>query len=101
MAGKLDIEKPEIIWSDRRRRMGLPLSFTRYELTSERLTLRTGFFNTTTDDSMVYRIMDLRLNISLWAKMCGVGTITLISTDESHPKLVLKNIKQPEAVHRL
>ena len=34
----------EIIWKDRKRPfMGLPLSFTRYELTEQKLLINTGF----------------------------------------------------------
>ena len=35
--------KMNFLWNDRRRRMGLPLSFTRYALTEDRLFLDTGF----------------------------------------------------------
>jgi uncharacterized membrane protein YdbT with pleckstrin-like domain len=100
MAEKLIVEEEKILWKDRRRRLGLPLSFTRYEAYEDNLTLRRGFFNTVTDEILIYRIMDIQLKRSLWQKMFGVGTITLMSTDKSHPTLELKNIRQPENVRR-
>ena len=34
----------EIIWSDRKRHLGLPLSFTKYSLSEDRLFRETGCF---------------------------------------------------------
>ncbi|MDR1559082.1 MAG: PH domain-containing protein [Clostridiales bacterium] len=98
MGRKLDFEKNEILWKDRRRRLGLPLSFTRYEVTEDRLITRKGFFKTETDEILIYRIMDVRLVRTLGQKIFGVGTVTLISSDKSQPTLQLKNIKQPDEV---
>ena len=98
MAKKLVVEKAEILWKDRRRRLGLPLSFTRYEVNESRLIIRRGFFKTETDEILIYRIMDISLVRTLGQKLFGEGTITLISTDKSLPKLELKNIKRSETV---
>ncbi|MDR2649409.1 MAG: PH domain-containing protein [Clostridiales bacterium] len=98
MGKKLDFEKNDILWKDRRRRLGLPLSFTRYEVTEDRLITRTGFFKTETDEILIYRIMDIRLLRTLGQKIFGVGTVTLISSDKSQPTLELKDIKQPDDV---
>ena len=98
MANKLSVEKAEVLWKDRKRRLGLPLSFTRYEVDESRLIIRKGFFKTETDEIMIYRIMDISLVRTLGQKILGVGTITLISTDKSLPKLTLKNIKRSNEV---
>jgi hypothetical protein len=98
MATKLKVDKAEILWKDRKRRLGLPLSFTRYEACEDRLILRKGFLSTRTDEILLYRIMDIQLVRSLGQKVFGVGTITLHSTDKSHPSLELENIKRPDAV---
>lgn len=98
MAKKFVLEKDEVLWKDRKRFMGMPLSFTRYELTEERLILRKGFFKTSTDEILVYRIMDIRLVRTLGQKIFGVGTVTVISTDKSSPSLELKNIKSSDEV---
>ena len=45
--------KMNFLWNDRRRRMGLPLSFTRYALTEDRLFLDTGFFNLRSEERCV------------------------------------------------
>ena len=94
----LEVEKAEVLWKDRRRRLGLPLSFTRYELNENRLIIRKGFFKTVTDEILIYRIMDINLVRTLWQKIFGVGTITLISTDKVQPKFELKNIARSDTV---
>ncbi|MDR3239746.1 MAG: PH domain-containing protein [Clostridiales bacterium] len=100
MNKKLALVKAEILWKDRKRYLGLPISFTRYEVSEDRLILRKGFFKTETDEILIYRIMDLRLVRTLGQKIFGVGTVTLISTDKSNPALELKNIKRPDDVRR-
>lgn len=95
------IEKEPIIWRDRKRILGMPLSFTVYELSEERLTLRVGFFRTETDELLLYRILDVKLTRTLWQKIFGVGSVALYSVDQSHRNLTLKNIKYSEKVHRL
>ena len=98
MATKLSVEQAEILWKDRRRRLGLPLSFTKYEVSEEKLVLRKGFFKTTVDEIMIYRIMDIRLERTLGQKLFGVGSVLLMSSDKSHPALELKSVKQSDAV---
>ena len=91
----------QYIWHDRRRRMGLPLSFTRYALSEDRLFLSVGFFNLKDEDVLLYRVRDLSLKRSLWQRICGVGTITVVSSDKTTPTLVLKNVKDAVKVKEL
>lgn len=85
----------QYIWKDRKRYCGLPLSFTRYALSDDRLFLSVGFFNIRDDELLLYRVRDITTKRSLWQRLCGVGTVTVISSDKSQPTLVLKNIKKP------
>ncbi len=96
----LETADVEILWKDRKRYLGMPISFTRYEVDQTRFTSRIGFFNTVTNETLLYRIMDLKLSRSLGQKIFGVGTITLYSADTSHNTFELKNIKKPEKVRR-
>ena len=90
----------QYIWRDRRRRMGLPLSFTRYALSEDRLFLSVGFFNLKDEDVLLYRVRDLSLKRSLWQRICGVGIVTLYCSDKSDGILELKNIKKHDQVRR-
>jgi hypothetical protein len=50
----------EVLWHDRKRILGMPISFTVYEVDTSRLTIRKGLLNTTTDEMLLYRILDLK-----------------------------------------
>ena len=89
------------IWHDRKRILGLPISFTRYALSEDRLFLKRGVINVKQDEIVLYRVRDLRVSVSLRQRLFGVGTVTVISTDKSIPELMLKNIRQPNEVKEL
>ena len=94
----------EYLWSDRRRRLGMPLSFTRYALSEDRLFLETGLATTRCEEILLYRVRDLSMKITLGQRIFGVGTITIQSSDRSCPVLELKNVKHPretkEIIHQ-
>ena len=77
------------LWHDRKRILGMPLSFTRYALSEDRLFLKRGFLNVHQDEIVLYRVRDLRVSQTLWQRVFGVGTVTVISTDKSIPELAL------------
>lgn len=85
----------QYIWKDRVRHMGLPLSFTRYALSDDRLFFSTGFLSIKDEETVLYRIRDISMKRTLWQRICGVGTITIQSSDKTNPVMVLKNIKHP------
>lgn len=91
----------DMIWKDRKRYLGMPLSFTRYALSDDRLFLSVGFFNIMDDEVLLYRIRDITTSRSLWQRLFGVGTVTVMSSDKTMPTLQLKNIKDPVAVKEL
>lgn len=91
----------QYIWKDRKRYFGMPLSFTRYALSDDRLFLSIGFLNIRDDELLLYRIRDIVTKRTLWQRIFGVGTVTVISSDKSQPTLVLKNIKNPLAFKEL
>ncbi len=91
----------QYVWKDRKRYLGLPLSFTRYSLSEDRLFLSVGFFSIRDDEVLLYRVRDIITQRSLWQRLFGVGTVTVISSDKSQPTLVLKNIKNPLRVKEL
>ena len=88
-------------WKDRKRILGMPITFTRYRLSEDRLFCEKGFFNIKQDEVLLYRVRDLQLNLSLWQRIFGVGTVCVISSDRSVPHLDLINVKQPREVKEL
>jgi uncharacterized membrane protein YdbT with pleckstrin-like domain len=95
------IKSKNIKWKDRRRRMGLPLSFTRYALSDDRLFLQTGAFNLKDEEVVIYRVRDIGLKRTFWQRLCGVGTLVIQSSDKSMPKFEMKNIKKPTEVKEM
>ena len=89
------------IWKDRKRYFGMPISFTRYALSEDRLFLSQGFLNIKDDEILLYRVRDIDTSRNLWQRLFGVGTVIVISSDKSMPNLILKNIKNPVDVKEL
>ncbi len=95
------MESISYLWHDRKRHLGLPLSFTRYSLSEDRLFLETGLLNMKQDEILLYRVRDISLSISLGQRIFGVGSIKILSSDQTLPTLELKNIKNPREVKEL
>jgi len=100
----MELEPIKYLWKDRKRYFGLPLSFTRYCLSEDRIFLEKGFLNINADEVLLYRVRDLELNLKLTQRIFGVGTVWVHSSDQSIPHLELKNVKKPrevkEMIHR-
>ena len=94
-------EKIAYLWKDRKRFLGMPLSFTRYMLSEDRLFLSRGFLSVKDDEILLYRVRDISTSRNLLQRMLGVGTVTVMSTDKTCPNLVMKNIKDPVAVKEM
>lgn len=94
----------EYIWKDKKRVLGMPISFTRYAISDDRLFLSEGFLSIKDEELLLYRVRDIQTKRSLWQRMFGVGSITVASSDKSTPTLVLKNVKDPlrvkETLHK-
>jgi len=91
----------EILWKDRKRYLGLPISFTVYSLDNNRLYVKRGFFNSVMDELLLYRVLDVKLSRTFGQKIFGVGTIRLMTADQSNPNLEIKNIKKSDRIRKL
>ena len=95
-----------VLWSDRKRILGMPISFTKYTLATDnedwtKLFIKTGILSTTIDEVNLFRIYDIQIHQSLGQKIFGVGTITLFSKDVTSPVSELLNVKKPYKVRNL
>lgn len=96
------MEKLKIIWQDRKRPIfGLPISFTKYKLTEEKLLIDTGILSINEEEIQLYRIMDITLKCSIWQRIFNVGTIHCCSADKTTPEFDIKDIKNPSEVKEL
>ena len=91
----------EYLWKDRKRYFGMPISFTRYAMSEDRLFTSVGLLSIKDDEVLLYRVRDIDTSRSLWQRLFGVGTVNILSSDKTMPNLVLKNVKDPVFVKEL
>ena len=93
----------QYLWKDRKRFLGMPLSFTRYAMSADRLFFSVGFLSVRDEEILLYRVRDISVKRTLWQRIFGVGNVIVSSSDRSTPMFTLKNIKHPmevkEALH--
>ena len=96
----------QLIWKDRKRFCGLPLSFTRYYLIRKpgkwvKLIADIGFFTSRIEEINLFRVEDIDVYASFSNKFWGVGNITVHSSDSSCPKLTIFRVKDANKVRSL
>lgn len=94
----------DILWKDRKRHLGLPVSFTKYSVTggeNPRVFRETGLFNLKEEEVLLYRVRDLTLIRSFGQRIFRVGTIAIHSSDQTTPTLELVNVARPKEVKEL
>src|SRR5690554_4664520 len=95
-----------VLWKDRKRFWGMPLSFTRYSVVESpgswvKVFYEIGLLSTKIEEVHVYRIFDISIRQSVFDKMFGVGTVILHCKDMSMARLYLAKIKNPFQVRDL
>ncbi len=72
-----------------------------YEITSERLIINTGVINKSINDLELYRVKDTRLESPWFFRMLGLGKIVILTSDLSHPLVIIKAINNAKDVREL
>lgn len=94
----------DMLWKDRKRHLGLPISFTKYSLSggeAPRIFRETGLFYLKEEEVLLYRVRDITLTRSFFQRIFGVGTVSLHSSDKTTPTLDLVNISKSKDVKEL
>lgn len=94
----------DMLWKDRKRHLGLPISFTKYSLSggeAPRIFRETGLFNLKEEEVLLYRVRDITLTRSFFQRIFGIGTVSLHSSDKTTPTLDLVNISKSKDVKEL
>ena len=89
------------LWKDKKHHLWFPLSFTTYYIEDERLMIKEGFFTTTINETLLYRVLDLTFRQTFWGKIFGTGDIIIKAKADASGEIVLKNIKNPLEVRSL
>ena len=81
----------EVIWKDRKRPfLGLPWSFTKYELTEQKLIINKGFLNVSEEEVRLYRFVDVTMTQTLGQRIFGVGNLHCETNDRSSGNFVIE-----------
>ncbi len=67
----------------------LRVKTTTYRLTTERLLTERGILTKTTDTLELYRVRDQQVTASVFERMFGLQTVTLLTGDTSSPTIVI------------
>mgnify|MGYP000917324589 FL=1 len=89
-----------MIYVERKRTkfLALPICFTTYKISDEKITITSGFLSITEDDARIYKVQDVKLTISLLERIFKLGTITCYTGDTTHPELKLLHIKRASEI---
>lgn len=74
---------------------------TTYSFSNQRLRLKTGILNRKIDDLELYRVKDSTIHQPLLQRLVGLGTIELVTSDATTPRVWLRAIERPIEVHDL
>ena len=70
---------------------------TRYRLTTQRLFAQTGLIAKNLEEVELFRVKDVTLRQGVLDRLLGVGTVMVLSTDDTAPELDLAGIRDPLA----
>jgi membrane protein YdbS with pleckstrin-like domain len=72
----------------------LRLRSIRYVVTTQRVRVVSGLFSRDIEEVELFRVKDTMVYQGFFQRLFGLGTITILSGDERHPRLVLVGIPQ-------
>ena len=79
----------------------LKTRFTVYEVTNQRIKLKTGILNQEIDECELYRVRDYKVVKPFFQRIFGLGKIELVTSDRSNSNINLNGIKDPENLYNL
>ena len=79
----------------------LKTRFTVYEVTDQRIKLKTGILNQEIDECELYRVRDYKVVKPFFQRIFGLGNIELITSDRSNLRINLNGIKDPENLYNI
>lgn len=77
---------------------GLPLSFTTYTVTDTKINIKKGLLRTVEDDTLLYKVQDVKLVRSLFERVFKLGTVICYSSDVTDATLMITHIKNSSEI---
>lgn len=68
------------------------------EVTDQRIIEERGILSKTTEELELYRVKDLTYQQPFFLRIFGLSNVVLTTTDHNNPKLILKGVKNGEAL---
>ena len=78
--------------------LGLPFTFTVYIIKDDILTVDQGFFKKVENDCYMYKVQDVEHTQTFFERLVGLGTITCLTGDTTHPKLIIEHVKRSREI---
>jgi membrane protein YdbS with pleckstrin-like domain len=82
--------------------LGLRVAYLKgvqYEIAPERVEWTRGLFSRKVDNIDMFRVIDIKLHRSILDCLTGVGTITIMTKDETDPKFEFEKVRNPRQVY--
>lgn len=67
----------------------------RYDLSTQRLIIISGLLSKHIDELELFRVKDVLVSQNVWQRMLNYGSVTVLSTDDTTPRLTIANIRAP------
>lgn len=109
---KLDDIKFEVKWEGKpaglfeRFLTLIHLNFTDYQITKDELIIKQGFFKQRTNTTELYILKDPDLTVSLYQRILGIGSISVVvdthsGSQRAGERIIIRNIRDCEKVRKL
>ena len=72
-----------------------------YDVTAERIEWARGLFGRKIDNLDMFRILDHKLHRSFADVVLGIGTVKLVTKDESHPIFEFTKVREPQRLYNI
>lgn len=92
--------RTEMEYKEKKRSLffGLPLSFTTYTVTDTKINIKKGLLRTVEDDTLLYKVQDVKLVRGIFERIFKLGTIICYSGDVTDAKLMLSHIRNASEI---
>lgn len=78
--------------------LGLPLTFTKYTVKEDMITVDTGILTKVENDCYMYKVQDVEHTATFLERLAGLGTVICYTGDTTHPKLIIEHIRNSKQV---
>jgi hypothetical protein len=75
------------------------LKSTAYEVTADRIEWERGILNRKIDNVDMFRVVDMKLHRSITDCLIGIGTVTLLTKDETDPEFKFYKVRNPRKIY--